>query len=241
MKFENTVVLGIENAVYGLRLPMSKDFEDARNKSDSVFVPGAVSFVRIGEDDTRIMRNLIKADAGGTGKPNSKFLRMIHVQAAITAPLYWWKEMDTYKVGTVANSTSTMHRLASIPITTDCFETDDFCDLVIDSQSETDDGDNLFWTLRNYWDYTILNLERIRKSYVKTKDKRYWKELVRLLPESWLQTRMLDCNYAVLRNIYAWRRNHKLTEWRKFCGWIEDLPLSELITGGSENERAEEA
>lgn len=238
MKFENTVVLGIENAVYGLRLPMSKDFEDARNKSDSAFVPGAVSFVKIGEDDMRIIRNLIKADAGGTGEPNSKFLRMIHVQVAITAPLYWWKEMDTYKVGTVANSTSTMHKLANTPITMDCFEMDDFTDLIIDFQSETDDGNNLFWTLRNYWDYTILNLERLRKRYIESKDKRYWKELVRLLPESWLQTRMFDCNYAVLRNIYTWRRKHKLTEWHKFCDWIEDLPLSELITGGNENERA---
>ena len=238
MKFENTVVLGVENAVYGLRLPMSKDFADARNKSDSVFVPGAVSFVKIGEDDMRIIRNLIKADAGGTGEPNSKFLRMIHVQVAITAPLYWWKEMDTYKVGTVANSTSTMHKLASTPITMDCFEMDDFTDLIIDFQSETDDGNNLLWTLRNYWDYTILNLERLRKRYIESKDKRYWKELVRLLPESWLQTRMFDCNYAVLRNIYTWRRKHKLTEWHKFCDWIENLPLSELITGGNENERA---
>lgn len=222
MKFENTTVLGLENAIIGLRLPMSKSFEDAKSKSDSVFIPGAISEIKIGADDMRIMQNLIKADGSGkAGEPNSKFLRMIHVQVAITAPFYWWKEFDTYKVGTVANSTSTMHKLATTPITKDCFEMDDCAEL-----------DNGFST--DMWKSLIEWLEGLRQKYNETKVKAYWKELIRLLPESWLQTRMIDCNYATLRNIYAWRRGHKLTEWHSFCDWINTLPLFELIAAGVE-------
>jgi hypothetical protein len=222
MKFENTTVTGIENAIIGLRLPMSKSFEDAKSKSDSVFIPGAISQIKIGDDDLRIINNLLKADdCGRAGEPNSKFMRMIHVQVAITAPLYWWKEFDTYKVGTVANSTSTMHKLATTPITKDCFEMDDYAEL-----------DNGFCT--DMWNSLIEWLEGLRQKYNETKVKAYWKELIRLLPESWLQTRMIDCNYATLRNIYAWRRGHKLTEWHKFCDWICTLPLHELITAGVE-------
>lgn len=222
MKFENTTVLGLENAIIGLRLPMSKSFEDAKSKSDSVFISGAISEIKIGADDMRIMQNLIKADGSGkAGEPNSKFLRMIHVQVAITAPFYWWKEFDTYKVGTVANSTSTMHKLATTPITKDCFEMDDYAEL-----------DNGFCT--DMWKSLIEWLEGLRQKYNETKVKAYWKELIRLLPESWLQTRMIDCNYATLRNIYAWRRGHKLTEWHSFCDWINTLPLFELIAAGVE-------
>lgn len=228
MKFENTTVTGIENAIIGLRLPMSKSFEDAKSKSDSVFIPGAISQIKIGDDDLRIVNNLLRADGcGRAGEPNSKFMRMIHVQVAITAPLYWWKEADAYKIGTVANSTSTMHKLATTPITTDCFEMDDFSDV-----SFRDKQFDIHTT--TIWDSFIHDLEMIRQEYNKTKDKRYWKELIRLLPESWLQTRMFDCNYATLRNIYAWRRGHKLTEWHKFCDWICTLPLHELITAGTE-------
>ena len=222
MKFENTCVMGIENAIYGIRLPMSKDLEDAKKKSDSVFIPGTISEIKIGEDDLRVINNLLRADGcGRAGEPNSKFMRMIHVQVAITAPLYWWKEFDTYKVGTVANSTSTMHKLATTPITKDCFEMDDYAEL-----------DNGFCT--DMWKSLIEWLEGLRQKYNETKVKAYWKELIRLLPESWLQTRMIDCNYATLRNIYAWRRGHKLTEWHKFCDWICTLPLHELITAGTE-------
>ena len=222
MKFENTTVTGIENAIIGLRLPMSKSFEDAKSKSDSVFIPGAISQIKIGDDDLRIVNNLLRADGcGRAGEPNSKFMRMIHVQVAITAPLYWWKEFDTYKVGTVANSTSTMHKLATTPITKDCFEMDDYAEL-----------DNGFCT--DMWNSLIEWLEGLRQKYNETKVKAYWKELIRLLPESWLQTRMIDCNFATLRNIYAWRRGHKLTEWHSFCDWTCTLPLHELITAGVE-------
>lgn len=225
MKFENTAVIGLENAILGMRLPMSKDLSDAMNKSDSEYNSGngCDSEFYLGEDDLRIAKNLIKADLTGGGQPNSKFLRMIHVQACITAPLYWWKEADTYKVGTVANSTSIMHKLASTPITKGCFEMDDFENLegnFLVQDNGTDDTDGVWYEL-------IENLEWLRWKYNKTKDKRYWKELIRLLPESWLQTRMFDCDYATLRNIYKWRKNHKLQEWHKFCDWIETLPYAE--------------
>ena len=111
MKFENTTVTGIENAIIGLRLPMSKSFEDAKSKSDSVFIPGAISQIKIGDDDLRIVNNLLRADGcGRAGEPNSKFMRMIHVQVAITAPSYFMAELDTYKIGTVRNSTSVQHK-----------------------------------------------------------------------------------------------------------------------------------
>lgn len=223
MKFENTAVIGLENAILGMRLPMSKDLSDAQNKSDSEYNSGngCDSEFYLGEDDLRIAKNLIKADLTGGGQPNSKFLRMIHVQACITAPLYWWKEADTYKVGTVANSTSTMHKLASTPITRECFEMDDYSDVRFEEDNDA------YGILNEQWNRTIYNCELLREKYNETKDKSYWKELIRLLPESWLQTRMLDCDYATLRNIYKWRKNHKLSEWHKFCNWIETLPYAE--------------
>lgn len=217
MKIKTISVSGIEGAVSGMRLAMCVDYDEAKAKSDSVFVPGTISQVKIGADDMRIMQNLVKADSNGrAGQPNSKYLRMIHVQAVVTAPLYWWKEADTYKVGTTANSTSTMHKLATTPITKDCFEMDDYAEL-----------DNGFCT--DMWKSLIEWLEGLRQKYNETKDKRYWKELIRLLPESWLQTRMYDLDYATLRNIYTWRKNHKLSEWHTFCDWIKTLPFAEIL------------
>lgn len=231
MKFENTQVFGLENAIYGMRLPMCKDFQEAVKKSDSVFryyisrgenQPGEeVKCWSIGPDDMKIAKNLINADSKGGGQPNSKYLRMIHVQVAITAPLYFFKELDTYKVGTVSNSTSTMHKLASTPITKDCFEMDDFEEVDVEEY-----GDYRFTDL---WDSVIQLCEVLRQKYNEIKDKRYWKELIRLLPESWLQTRMFDCDYATLRNIYRWRKDHKLTEWHRFCDWIKTLPYAEEL------------
>ena len=209
MKFEGTTVFGIENALIGMRLPMCKDFEEAKQK------------VSVEQNNVDLCKRLIKADEKGCGQPNSKFLRMMHVQVAVTAPLYWWKEFDTYKVGTVANSTSTMHKLADTPITKECFEMDDYQDFEFAGEYP------IFFSY--LWNEIILRLEQIRQEYNNTKDKRYWKELIRLLPESWLQTRMLDLNYATLRNIYAWRHNHKLTEWHTFCDWIEGLPYAEKL------------
>lgn len=224
MKFENMTVFGLKNALIGMRLPMCKDFTEAQEKCGRWAENDYLS-----TDNERICKNLIKADNNGCGQPNSKFLRMIHVQVAITAPMYFFNELDTYKVGTVANSTSKMHKLASTPITIDCFEMDDF-DCCTDSRLGYLNN-NPCVDLSMYWYHTISYMERLRQLYNETKDKKYWKELIRILPESWLQTRMFDCNYATLRNIYKWRKNHKLTEWHQFCEWIErDLPYAkELI------------
>ncbi len=136
------------------------------------------------------------------------------------------KEFDTYKVGTTANSTSTMHKLASTPITLDCFETDDLQDVIIE------DSDNpMFIVTSNYAANTfIIWLEELRQKYNETKNKKYWKELIRWLPESWLQTRTVTLNYENLRSIYSQRKNHKLSEWHSFCKWVESLPYAkELI------------
>lgn len=226
MKFELIEVAGLKGSLLGLRLPMCKDLEEADTKSDSRVSGGGVfeEKITVGESDKKLCRTLINADSGekasGHGQPNSKFLRMIHAQICVTAPLYWWKEADTYKVGTTSNSTSTMHRLANYPITKDCFEMDDYSNVGKDLPVSSD----------VMWSTIIATCEHFRQKYNVTKDKRYWKELIRLLPESWLQTRMLDVDYQTLRNIYFWRKNHKLTEWHSFCKFIETLPESWLIT-----------
>ena len=228
MKIEGTRVWGFENATIGMRLPMSLNYEEAKSKCDSAIYEDGTPLT-IGKSDLKVMKNLVNADNldGYTGAPNSKYLRMIHVQVAVTAPLYWWKEMDTYKICTVRNSSSTMHKLASTPITIDCFEMDDFTPLI----------DNFKIDLS--WQTVVSYLEQLRQKYNETKDKCYWKELIRLLPESWLQTSVLDLNYETLRNIYAWRKNHKLTEWHTFCDWIKTLPYAEELIlndkGGKEN------
>ena len=229
MKIEGTRVWGFENATIGMRLPMSLNYEEAKSKCDSAIYEDGTPLT-IGESDLKVMKNHINADDldGRTGAPNSKYLRMIHVQVAVTAPLYWWKEMDTYKICTVRNSSSTMHKLASTPITMDCFEMSDF-----ENVNACED------TTYGVWISLICDLEELRQKYNETKDKRYWKELIRLLPESWLQTSVLDLNYETLRNIYAWRKNHKLTEWYTFCDWIRTLPYAEELIlndkGGKEN------
>ncbi len=206
MKLEKTDVWGFEHALRGMRNPLA-----SWDRSDSTFSPGSC---KIGENDLSLAMRLIRS-----GTEHRKFLRQIMVSVDITAPLYWWKEFDTYKIGTTANSTSTMHKIAAAPITVDCFETDD-CDYgICGGQIEK----------------ITEFLEELRIKYLETKDKRYWKELIRWLPESWLQTRTVTMNYENLINMYFQRRNHKLTEWHTFCGWIRTLPYSELITEKSDN------
>ena len=162
-----------------------------------------------GPKDLKLAQSLVRA-----GTDESKFMRQIFISVDVTAPLYWWKEMDTYKVGTVANSTSTMHKLSSRPIEINDFSFDKDWDLDFNLAKE----------------YIISACETLRQKYVGTKDKRYWRALIQLLPESYNQTRTWTANYAVLRNIYFARRNHKLQEWRDFCKWIETLPWAkELI------------
>ena len=186
----------------------------------------------IGPKDMKLAQTLIKS-----GPEHRKFLRQIFVSVDITAPLFWWKQMDTYKVATVANSTSTMHKLTSKPITLDCFEIDDMnSDLVYYSIPEYVGGPaendiNMFSEL------LIEQLEFLRQKYLETKDKRYWKELVRWLPESWLQTRTWTANYETIRTIVHQRQNHKLNEWsgqddsskNNFIKWAKSLPYAEEL------------
>lgn len=209
MKFEKTEVWGFEHALRGMRNPL-----ESWNKSDSdfsIYIEDRVNIVinnNIGKNDLELAQKLIRA-----GTPHRKFMRQIFVSADITAPLYWWKEFDTYKVGTTANSTSTMHKLASTPITINCFEMDDF-----------EGNENLL----SYWDDVIGHLEAIRNQYNKTKDKRFWKELIRLLPESWLQTRTITMNYENILNMVEYRKNHKLSEWSEsFMSWVKSLPYAD--------------
>lgn len=215
MKFENTQIFNFAGAIRGMRNPMN-----SWDKSDSYYGNneiGLESYV-IGKNDLELMQKLIKA-----GSEHRKFMRQIFVSVDITAPLYWWKEFDTYKVGTVSNSTSTMHKLASTPITMDCFEMDDFDDVFY-----KDKGFDI--STKMIWKAICWDLEQIRQEYNKTKDKSYWKELIRLLPESWLQTRTVTMNYENLLNIYHQRKNHKLTEWSKsFIEWVKNLPYAEEL------------
>lgn len=206
IKFENTDVYGWESAIRGMRNPMN-----SWKKSDSIF--DFIGLVDIGKNDLKLMKQLIKA-----GTDHSKFMRMITVTVDITAPLYWWKEFDTYKVGTVRNSCSTMHKIHEKP-----FELEDFShEHLIDSQES--------WL--GMLEVTLVEtLNYARKLYLETKDKTYWWQLIQLLPSSYNQRATVLLNYAVLRNMYHSRKNHKLDEWSQgFTHWAESLPYSELIT-----------
>lgn len=228
MKFENTEVMNFEGAIRGMRNPL-----ESWDKSDSGYIDieseegielqSKGIYYKIGKTDLELMQKLIKA-----GSEHRKFMRQIFVSVDITAPLYWWKEADTYKVGTVANSTSTMHKLASTPITMDCFEMDDFEDCKDDS--------NVY--VSAIWAEGITRLEKLRQKYNETKDKRYWKELIRLLPESWLQKRTVTMNYENLLAMCSkgQRRFHKLTEWSKsFIDWARSLPYAQELIFLDEN------
>lgn len=212
MKFEKTEVWGFEHAIRGMRNPL-----ESWDRSDSFFCNLYKDF-SLGNNDLDLMQKLVKA-----GSEHRKFLRQIFVSVDITAPIYWWKEFDTYKVGTASNSTSTMHKLASTPITMNCFEMGDFAD----SDEESNDY-NLY--TKSLWSMLIDHLEALRKEFNETKDKRYWKELIRLLPESWLQKRTITMNYENILNMYRQRKHHKLTEWSKsFCDWVKNLPYAEEL------------
>ncbi len=237
MKFENTEAWGFEHSLRGMRNPMNSWFKSDSyyGYNEEFFCNGCTVDSRcseykrsdgyiIGKNDMKLAQTLIKA-----GSEHRKFMRQIFVSVDITAPLYWWKEFDTYKVGTVANSTSTMHKLATTPITLDCFEIDDYDRnlSLADNPKDDDELDNI----STFEEDIIYLLENIRQKYLETKDKRYWKELIRWLPESWLQTRTVTMNYENIRNMYFQRRNHKLAEWSEaFIKWVESLPYAkELI------------
>lgn len=209
MKFENTEVYGFRRALHGMRNPL-----ESWKRNDTVEENGNVI---IGENDLDLAKRLINA-----GSEHRKFMRQIFVSVDITGPLYWWKEFDTYKVGTVANSTSTMHKLASTPITKECFEIDDY-------KPELDYNGK---ALGNMIDAHIAFLEEMRVKYLETKDKDYWKELIRWLPSSWQQTRTVTMSYENLLAMCSpgQRRFHKLTEWSEsFIAWARTLPYAQEL------------
>ena len=207
LKIENVEVVGWEHAIRGMRNPMN-----SWEKSDSDYYKFRDAFggkcVDIGPNDYALMKNLRNA-----GTDHRKFMRMITVYLDITAPLYWWKEFDTYKVGTVANSCSTMHKIHAKEFTLEDFS----CEKLYDPLGD----------LRPIID----RLNVYRERYLETKDKNDWWQMIQLLPTSYNQKRTVMLNYEVLANVYKSRRNHKLDEWHTFCDWIEELPYSELITG----------
>lgn len=245
MKFEHTEVWGFQAALRGMRNP-----KNSWDKSDSdVAFHALENFIsddpsanryrewndkynlnfKIGPNDMKLAQILIKG-----GSEHRKFLRQIFVTVDITAPLYWWKEADTYKIGTTANSTSTMHKLTSKEITLDCFEIDDFDPDLIYYSAPSLSGE-ISNTTGMLADLLIEQLEFLRKKYLETKDKKYWKELVRWLPCGWLQTRTWSANYEVIRSMCLQRRNHKLNEWsglddpakQNFIAWAHTLPYAE--------------
>lgn len=185
----------------------------------------------LGPKDLALAQKLVLA-----GPEHRKFMRQIFVSVDITAPIYWWKEFSTYKIGTTANSTSTMHKLTSKPITKDCFEFDNGDELEITNYTIPHGGEcGLVYS--DYQEDIIDMCETLRQKYLETKDKRYWRALVQILPQSWLQTRTVTMTYENLRNMYFQRRNHKLKEWHQFCDWIATLPYAkELIMLEDTNE-----
>lgn len=206
---EKTTVMNIENAIRGARNPMNSwNRQDSFYDEDGKYV--------LGKNDLDLAKRLVRA-----GGDHRKFIRQIFVSVDITAPLYWWKEYDTYKVGTVANSTSTMHKIHSKKI--------ELSDFSIDKLTEVS---------KHRLEDFISYLEKLRTEYIETKDKQLWYNLIQLLPASYNQLRTCTLNYENLINIYRSRKTHKLNEWHIFCEWIENLPYSnELICfDGGKNE-----
>lgn len=209
LKIEKTEVFGWEAAIRGMRNPLN-----SWDKSDSTLLPvyaqPADYVPEIGENDHDLMMRLAKG-----GSTHAKYRRMITVTCDITAPLYWWKEFDTYKVGTVANSCSTMHKIHAKEFTLDDFSHDR-----LDKWHEA------------FLEAIMRRLNADRVCFLETKDKHYWDQMIQLLPSSYNQKRTIQLNYEVLVGMYRDRRNHKLDEWHTLCEWIESLPYSEIITGG---------
>ena len=237
IKIENTEVMGWEAAIRGMRNPMNSwDKSDSHSCGtcgdcdiciDYNNCPYGYDYLKIivGPNDLDLMTLLRNA-----GTDHRKFMRMITVYLDITAPLYWWKEFDTYKVGTVANSCSTMYKIADKEFTLDDFS----CEKLINSMCMEIQEMEVRVSPMQVLLTTIECLNSYRDLYNKTKDKKYWWQMIQLLPTSYNQRRTVMLNYEVLTNIYKSRKNHKLDEWHTFCDWIEMLPYSELITGEKE-------
>ena len=255
LKIENTEVIGWEHAIRGMRNPKNSweksdseycepngNCDDCNNFSICVpnFEPYFMRFwegrnldrdFAIGPNDHSLMMRLRNA-----GTDHRKFMRMITVYLDVTAPLYWWKEFDTYKVGTVANSCSTMHKIHAKEFTLEDFSHEHLLepkDVHLPDDSccnETWEGCGIIAPI-DILEETISMLNTARKMFLETNDKKYWWQMIQLLPTSYNQKRTVMLNYEVLANIYKSRRNHKLDEWHTFCDWISELPYSELITG----------
>ena len=232
IKIENTEIVGWEAAIRGMRNPLNS-WEKSDSKWYSIGIPTSNSAAMndkylsqkycIGDNDYDLMKRLRNA-----GTDHRKFMRMITVYVDITAPLYWWKEFDTYKVGTVANSCSTMHKIQAKEFTLDDFS----CDHLLGKAVQYNG-----YVPTSVLECTIGALNEFRELYLESKNKVFWWQMIQLLPSSYNQRRTVLLNYEVLANIYKSRRNHKLDEWHVFCEWIENLPYSELITdGGAESE-----
>lgn len=227
IKIENVDAYGFETAIRGMRNPMN-----SWNKSDTEIVTQtyyaleaktySVEIANVGENDLALMKKLVKA-----GTDHRKFMRFITVTCDITAPLYWWKEFDTYKVGTVANSCSTMHTICNKE-----FSVDDFSNEHLSHSA--DGGAHCKLECVGEWEMElypkallrliVVLLNSNRNMYLQTKNKKYWWQIIQLLPSSYNQRRTVLLNYEVLLNMYHARKNHKLDEWRDFCGWVDGLP-----------------
>lgn len=252
LKIENTEVIGWEHAIRGMRNPKNSWVKSdsgvcathgPAHCADRVYTDCHADDVEIGTkyilgpNDLNLMTTLRNA-----GTDHRKFMRMITVYLDITAPLYWWKEFDTYKVGTVANSCSTMHKIADKEFTLADFSCEhldrepyhrNWIESVIVDEDITSPH-KVWMTPFDVLRCTIEMLNAYRENYLETKDKQDWWQMIQLLPSSYNQRRTVMLNYEVLANIYKSRRNHKLDEWHTFCDWIESLPYSELITGKEE-------
>ena len=235
IKLENFEVMGWEHVSRGMRNPMNswqqsdsglcdagRECPDCihENKPCRCFEERCNTYT-LGKKDHDLMMRLRKA-----GTDHRKYMRMITVYVDITAPLYWWKEFDTYKVGTVANSCSTMHKIAAKEFTLDDFSHEHLMPVNVEFVDYTLPITNI-----DIFQSIINVLNAAREKYLETKDKAYWWQMIQLLPSSYNQKRTVMLNYEVLANIYKSRRNHKLDEWHAFCDWIEGLPYSEIITG----------
>ena len=215
LKIENTEVYGFSAATRGMRNPMNSWSRSDSNCKTIIRDNGKYVEDFIGDNDLKLMRQLAKS-----GPVHAKYRRMITVTCDITAPMFWWAEFDTYKVGTVRNSCSKMHKIHSKELLNEDFS----CEGCREIGS---------WATLCF--VTVQNTcNKLREKYNETKEKKYWRALIELLPESYNQRATVQLNYEVLAGMYYWRKDHKLDEWRMFCEWVESLPYSEIITGGNE-------
>lgn len=243
IKITDTEVVGWEHAIRGMRNPMNSweksdsYFDYERHNTDDLEVDYQLDEAfYLGVNDQNLMKRLCNA-----GTDHRKFMRMIVVYCDILAPLYWWKEFDTYKIATVANSCSTMHKIHAKEFDISDFSFEklinnwydlDYCDCVIVSKpDENGQGPAYYFDPSALLEVVIDMLNKARSLYLQTKDKTYWWQMIQLLPTSYNQKRTVMLNYEVLANIYKSRKGHKLDEWNEFCDWIRELPYSELITG----------